>query len=66
MKGARHCGRGRESLCGCGSLGESVDSGRDDGLEVRERERGDNEMRMYRDGLEGTIERLEDREGNGS
>ena len=66
MKGARHCGRGREILCGADGLGESVDGGRDDELEVRGRERGDGGLGMYRDGLEGTIERLEDREGNGS
>jgi len=60
VKGARHCGRGQESLCGCGRLDESVDGGRDDELEVRGRECGDDELRMHRHALEGTANAADD------
>ena len=62
MKDARHCGRGWESLCGRGSLGESVDDGKDDELEVRQRERGDGGLRMHRHALEGTANTVYDGE----
>ena len=62
MKGARHCGRGRESLCGIGGLGESVDDGKDDELQVRGRERGDDGLGMHRHALEGTANTVYDGE----
>ena len=62
VKGPRHCGRGRESLCGVDCLGESVDDENDDELQVRGRERGDDELLMHGHALEGTMNAAYDEE----